>query len=369
MLSFIHISDLHIGKRLYGYDLHEDQKYMLNRIIGLVEERKPDIVLIAGDIYDRVIPSEESTALVSDLLQRLQSTGSEIFVIAGNHDPSEKLTYLSDIADKHGLHIVGNFNGKLEKRTVNNTDIYMLPYVRIADVRRYFPEDDIESLDDAVKVILNAADIDKERINVLIAHQFVMGATVSGSEDLMIGGESPLSCSIFSDFDYVALGHIHRAQNIGNANIRYSGSVLKYSVSEKGSKVALSGMISDDGNVDVEEIRLEPLHDVIIRKGSFSQIMANDSTDDYIYIILTDEIDVPDAVSALSSKFPRFLSMEYDNARTNSYLDINWLAAAEEERSPEEYFSELFESMTRKTMSDEQRNTLESVIAEIWGNA
>ena len=369
MLSFIHISDLHIGKRLSGYELHDDQEYMLRELVSIIEERKPDAVFIAGDVYDRINPAEESTALLSGFLERLQSGSSEIFVIAGNHDPEEKLSYLSNIVDKSGLHIQGRFSGVLEKRSIGNSDIYMLPYIRIADVRRYFPDNPIDSLSDAIKLVLDSVSVDKERINVLVAHQAVLGAVTGGSEDVSIGGETPIPSSVFSSFDYVALGHIHRAQPVGVKSVRYSGSMLKYSVAEREGKVVLYGKISDDGSLDIEEIKLKPLHDVVIRKGSFSEIMSGGSTDDYVHVILTDERDIPDALSSLSALFPRFLSLEYDNARTRSFSDSIVIGGDESERTPDEYFAELFEMMTRKKMSDEQKAVLDESIREIWGDA
>ena len=231
MFSFIHISDLHIGKKLHGYDLYEDQAYILDEIVSVIEERKPDAVLIAGDVYDRTAPSEEATSLLDGFMNRLYRTGSSIFMIAGNHDPAEKLSFLSDIVDSHGLHIAGKFNGHLEKRSLGDADIYMLPYIRLADGRRFFPDRDINSLADAVSTVIADAEIDKSRINILVAHQFVTGAAVSGSEDLMIGGEMPVPPEAFSDFDYVALGHIHRAQT--RTSTVFSTLILKKSLTER----------------------------------------------------------------------------------------------------------------------------------------
>lgn len=369
MFSFIHISDIHIGKKLHGYDLYEDQAYILDEIVSIIEERKPDAVLIAGDVYDRTAPSEEATSLLDGFMNRLYRTGSSIFMIAGNHDPAEKLSFLSDIVDSHGLHIAGKFNGHLEKRSLGDADIYMLPYIRLADGRRFFPDRDINSLADAVSTVIADAEIDKSRINILVAHQFVTGAGVSGSEDLMIGGEMPVLPEVFSDFDYVALGHIHRAQSAGASNIRYSGSPLKYSASERDGKAVIYGRIGGDRNLEIEEIRLHPLHDIVIRRGDFNSIMSESSTDDFIYVVLTDETDVPDAVSALSARFPRFLAMEYDNSRTRRLEDDVIIAGYEQERSPAEYYTELFSLIARKDISDEQRKCVEDSILEIWGNA
>ena len=365
--SFIHISDLHIGKKLNGYDLHEDQKYVLEKIVDIVRKRKPDAVLIAGDVYDRTNPSEDAIALLNDFLVKLQATGSEVFVIGGNHDPGEKLSFLSNIVDGSGLHIVGKFSGKLEKRSIGNVDIYLLPYICTCDVRRYFPDSPIESTSDALRVVLDSAPQDKDKINVLVAHQAVLGALSSGSEDSIIGGESPVPSSLFSDFDYVALGHIHRCQPVGCANIRYPGSMLKYSIDDAKEKFALYGKILDDGELEMEEIKLESIHDVVVLRGSFSSIVSGGSSDDYVAVVLTDETDVPDALPSLMGKFPRLLSMVYDNARSRTTSDIVFVGDDENERTPGEYFGELFEMIARKKIGKSQLDVLEDAIKEIWG--
>ena len=369
MLTFIHISDLHIGKKLYCYDLLDDQKYVLDKILSYIDEYKPDAVFISGDIYDRTNPSEEAIALLSEFLERLQASNSEVFVIAGNHDPGEKLSFLSSVVDKSGLHIMGKFKGKLEKRSIAGADIYMLPYIRTVDAKHYFPDSSIESLKDAMNIIFDSSPIDKSKINILLAHQAVIGAITSGSEDITIGGESPIPSSIFSDFDYVALGHIHRAQAVGKSNIRYSGSILKYSASEHEPKVAVYGRISDEGAVDIEELKLEPLHDVVIKKGTFNEIMSGKNTDDYVYVVLTDETDIPDAVSALMGRFPRFLAMEYQNTRTKNLSKSIVIGNTERERKPDEFFSELFEMMMKKKMSKEQESIIDCEIKRIWGKS
>lgn len=366
MFSFIHISDLHIGRKLNSYDLLEDQKYALGQIVRFVEDLRPDAVLIAGDVFDRINPSEEATALLGSFLEELQAGPAEVFVIAGNHDPVEKLSFLSGVVDKAGLHIVTVFHGVLEKRAVGDADIYMLPYIRTVDVRPFFPEEEIASVGDAVRLALSTATLDRGRTNVLIAHQSVLGAVNGGSEDVVIGGESPISSSLFSDFDYVALGHIHRAQCVGLSQSRYSGSMLKYSLSEKEDKVALYGKIADDGRLEVEELRLKSLHGVVTVRGLFSEVMAGESSQDYVHVVLTDERDVPDAQASLARKFPLLLSMEYDNGRTRaSSLDLP-LGPAPEERSPQDYFKELFEMMSGHSLDEEQSAVLEDAVRKVW---
>lgn len=366
MFSFIHISDLHIGKKLNSYDLLEDQKYVLDQIVGFVEDLRPDAVLIAGDVFDRINPSEEATAMLGSFLEELQAGPAEVFVIAGNHDPAEKLSFLSGVVDKAGLHIVTSFHGVLEKRAVGSADIYMLPYIRTVDVRPFFPEVEVTSVGDAVRLALSTARLDRDRTNVLIAHQSVLGALNGGSEDVVIGGESPVSPSLFCDFDYVALGHIHRAQCIGLSQIRYSGSMLKYSLAEKDGKVALYGKVADDGALEVEELRLRPLHDVVTVRGLFSEVMSAESCQDYVHVILTDERDVPDAQASLARKFPLLLSMEYDNERTRASSQDLPLGPAEEEHSPQDYFKELFEMMTGHSLDDGQSAVLEDAVRQVW---
>lgn len=366
MFSFIHISDLHIGRKLNSYDLLEDQKYALGQIVRFVEDLRPDAVLIAGDVFDRINPSEEATALLGSFLEELQAGPAEVFVIAGNHDPVEKLSFLSGVVDKAGLHIVTAFHGVLEKRAVGDADIYLLPYIRTVDVRPFFPEEEVASVGDAVRLALSTATLDRGRTNVLIAHQSVLGAVNGGSEDVVVGGESPISPSLFSDFDYVALGHIHRAQCVGLSQIRYSGSMLKYSLSEKEVKVAIYGKIADDGRLEVEELRLKSLHDVVTVRGLFSEVMAGGSSQDFVHVVLTDERDVPDAQTSLARKFPLLLSMEYDNGRTRASSQDLPLGPAPEERSPQDYFKELFEMMTGHSLDEEQSAVLEDAVRKVW---
>lgn len=368
MFTFIHISDLHIGKRLHNYDLLPDQRYIFKQIVSIVEEKRPDALFIAGDVYDKTNPTEEAVSLLDELLEALNKTGTEIFMIPGNHDPAEKLSYLSSIVDRMGVHIAKPYSGTLEKRSLKGVDIYMLPYVNLANGKRFFPDKEISSLEDVVRETIDASKVDGGRINILLAHQFVSGATKAGSEQI-IGGELPISASILYPFNYVALGHIHRAQTLGVSTIRYSGSPLKYSAKERDSKALVYGEVSQEGEVSVSLAPLKPLRDIAILKGPFDEVMANDSPNDYVYAVLTDETDIPDASPRLASKFKYFLALDYDNSRTRGECEDYTLSDIEEEKRPHEYFSELFTMLTGRKLSEDQEAVLNEAIEEIWGNA
>lgn len=366
MIKFIHLSDIHIGKKLYGYDLLEDQAFILSSVLEIVKDRRPDVVLLSGDVYDRTTPSEDAIALLNSFIADLHSLCSEIFVISGNHDPVEKLSYLSSVVDKMGVHIVTKATEYLEKRSVNNADIYCLPYIRSVDVKRIFPESDLSTVEDAIKEMIRNTSLDENKINILLSHQAVLGSSFSGSEDIVIGGDSPIDASVFNSFDYVALGHIHRAQSVGLSSVRYSGSPLKYSISEKEDKVVLYGEINDEKSLSIEEIKLKPLYDVVVKQGSFNEIMKDEDSENYVYVKLTDDNDIPDAVSFLRSKFPRFLSMEYVRGREEAELDLN-ISNDGEDIKPLSCFTELFEMTTKKKMSKEQEEIVEGLVNEIWG--
>ena len=372
MFSFIHISDLHIGRKLNSYDLLEDQKYALGQIVRFVEDLRPDAVLIAGDVFDRINPSEEATALLGSFLEELQAGPAEVFVIAGNHDPVEKLSFLSGVVDKAGLHIVTAFHGVLEKRAVGDADIYMLPYIRTVDVRPFFPEEEIASVGDAVRLALSTATLDRGRTNVLIAHQSVLGAVNGGSEDVVIGGESPISSSLFSDFDYVALGHLHIPQQVSRQTIRYSGSPLKYSASEAHTP---KGMVLADirgkGDVRLETVPLVPRRDLRVLRGRVEDLISAglddaESRDDYIIAELSDQPG--QALSEFYKVYPNTMSVSVRSRNRPSGAHGAVTPDPLGNMGQMDLFTEFFRSVTGKELTGYQTDILRDCI-ETGGEA
>lgn len=375
-MRFLHISDLHIGKRLHEFPLAEEQRYMLERVLDIVDERQPNGVLISGDVYDKSIPSTDAVGMFDDFLVALCDRGVRTFVIAGNHDSAERLSFGSRIMASGGVHICGSYNGETVPITVLNGEeecnVYMLPFVRPASVRRFF-DCEIESYTDALAAVIERMNIDPKRNNILLAHQMVVGAECSGSEDVSVGGVDGVSASVFEKFDYVALGHIHRAQRCGSERVRYCGSPMKYSLSEAtDTKSAILLTLSRSGELTTEQIPIPPLHDMHRLRGSYDELMSREFyegkpyREDYVGITLTDEDDVPDAMARLHTVYHRLLTISYDNNRTrngNTTAD----GASSCSVSPCQLFSEFYELRNGRPLGADAEEHVKDIIDEIWG--
>lgn len=374
-MKFLHISDLHIGKRLNELSLIEDQKYILDLIISEAGANKVDAVLIAGDVYDKSVPTTEAVTLFDEFLVGLSALKIPVFVISGNHDSPERLAFGSRLIEASGVYISAVYNGVCEPVTLKDEFgeccIYMLPFVKPATVRRVFPEAGIEDYTDAVRVAIENMNIDESKRNLLIAHQFVTGAEKSDSEDISVGGLDNVDASVFSPFDYVALGHIHRPQS-STDRVRYCGTPLKYSFSEAEHKKSLTIVtLKEKGNVQIEEIPLTPLRDMVCIRGSYAEIMSSGRQDashreSFVRVTLTDEEEIPDAIAGLRTVYPNIMELRYDNTRTRNIgkvegtVDIN-------NRSPLDLVSEFYSLRNGKDMSEEQTAIVEKLIEEIWG--
>ena len=378
-MKFVHLGDLHIGKRVNDFLMLNDQEYVLEQIIDIIGKEKIDGVLIAGDVYDKQVPSLEAINLFDDFLTRIANMDVKVFIISGNHDSAERLSFAGRLIEKSGVYIAPMYEGNVIKHTVKDEygdiDIYMLPYVKPVHVKKYYPDREIDSYNDALKCVMESVDIDEKKRNIIVAHQFVTGATVCDSEELSIGGLENVDASIFDKFDYVALGHIHGAQKVQRDTLRYSGTPLKYSFSEINHKKSVTIVdIKDkkDNEVDIciELKELKPLHDMRKLKGGYDEITLkenyiNTDTRDYMHIILTDEEDIPDAIGKLRAIYPNIMKLEYDNARTrsNNKLDI---VNRIEEKTPLDLFKELYELQNNQEVSDEQEQYLRDIF-EIIG--
>lgn len=378
-MKFVHLGDLHIGKRVNDFLMLNDQEYVLEQIIDIISKEKIDGVLIAGDVYDKQVPSLEAIKLFDDFLTRIANMDVKVFIISGNHDSAERLSFAGRLIEKSGVYIAPMYEGNVIKHTVideyGDIDIYMLPYVKPVHVKKYYPDREIDSYNDALKCAMESVDIDEKKRNIIVAHQFVTGATVCDSEELSIGGLENVDASIFDKFDYVALGHIHGAQKVQRDTLRYSGTPLKYSFSEINHKKSVTIVdIKDkkDNEVDIciDLKELKPLHDMRKLKGGYDEITLkenyiNTDTRDYMHIILTDEEDIPDAIGKLRAIYPNIMKLEYDNARTrsNNKLDI---VNRIEEKTPLDLFKELYELQNNQEVSDEQEQYLRDIF-EIIG--
>jgi DNA repair protein SbcD/Mre11 len=374
-MKLLHLSDLHIGKRVNEFSMLEDQEYILIRIINIVDEEKPDGIMIAGDIYDKSIPSAESVQLFDDFLVRLSARDIPVFVISGNHDSPERIAFGGRLMNRSGVYMAPVFDGNIVpvelKDEFGRVNVFMLPFVKPANVRRYYPESGIETYTDAAKTVIDDLTIDPAERNVLIAHQFVTGAVRCESEDVSVGGLDNVNADVFDVFDYVALGHIHSPQNIGKDTVRYCGTPLKYSFSEAGHQKSVTiAELSEKGKTAVRTVPLDPKRDMREIKGTYMDVTAREyykdtDTEDYIHVTLTDEEDIPDAIGKLRSIYPNIMKLDYDNKRTRTNAGVS---AAEDvqQRSPLELFEEFFEKQNNQKMTDEQKRFASGLIEKIW---
>ena len=310
----------------------DDQAFILQQILGIIDEAQPDAVLIAGDVYDKSVPSAEAVTLFDDFLVKLSKRKLPVLVISGNHDSPERLSFGSRLLDASGIHISPVYNGVIRPIVLHDAygpvSFWVLPFLKPAHVKRFFPEGDIESYTDACRAAVSHMDIDRSARNILLTHQFVTGAQTCESEELSVGGTDNVDASIFDCFDYVALGHIHNPQNIGSNRIRYCGTPLKYSFSEAAHQKSVTLVtLGEKGELHLELYPLRPKHDLRETRGSFAEVTdrtfyTNTPTDDYLHVILTDEDDVPEAVGKLRLIYPNLMKLSYDNTRTREDNDL-----------------------------------------------
>lgn len=376
-MKFLHLSDLHLGKRVNEFSMLEDQEYILTKIINIIDEEKPEGVIIAGDVYDKSVPSAEAVELFDDFLVRLAKRNLKVFVISGNHDSAERIAFGGRLMDKSGIYMSPVFDGKVEPITLTDNcgdvNIYMLPFIKPSNVRRFYPENEIVTYTDAVKTVIDNMEIDTSKRNVLVTHQFVTGAVRSESEDISVGGTDNVDASVLECFDYVALGHIHRSQKCGGGEyIRYSGTPLKYSFSEANDKKTVTVMeMNDKGNISLDFIPLIPKRDMVEIKGTYDELTLKsfyENTtyqDDYIHITLTDEEDIPDVLTKLRVIYKNIMKLDYDNKRTRTMNEISG-AGDVKEKTPFEHFSEFYELQNGQPLSEEQTEFVSDIIEQLW---
>ena len=371
-MKFIHLSDLHIGKRVNEFSMIEDQKFILNEILKIIDDETPDAVIIAGDVYDKSIPSTEAVELLDSFLVRLSKRHTEVFIISGNHDSPERLTFGARLIDSSGIHIAPVYNGEITPYRVKDVNIWLLPFIKPAHVRRFFDDEPIESYTDAMRVAINHMQVNDDERNILVTHQFVTGSSRTESEDISVGGADNIDASVFDVFDYVALGHIHRPQSCGSERIHYCGTPLKYSFSEANDKKSVTvGELNDDGQMTIRLVPLNPLHDMVELKGRYDELVNKsfyENTtyqEDYTHITLTDEDDIPDAVSKLRTIYHNLMKLDYDNLRTRTNNIINGANEAEN-KSPIELFDDFYIERNGQALNDEQTAFLQAIIEDIW---
>lgn len=374
-MKLIHLSDLHLGKRVNEFSMLEDQQYILTEILQIIDREKPDGVMIAGDVYDKSVPSAEAVALLDDFLVRLAKRDLQVFLISGNHDSPERMAFGGRLMTQSGVHLAPVYDGKVSPITLTDNygpvNLYLLPFLKPAHVRRCFPEREILTYTDALAAAIEAMGVDTAQRNVLVTHQFVTGAARCDSEEISVGGTDNVDVSVFEPFDYVALGHIHGPQQVGRETVRYCGTPLKYSFSEaKHQKSVTVVELGEKGAVSVRTVPLTPMRDLAELRGTYEELTFRGFYDgtsyprDYVHITLTDEEDIPDAVSKLRIIYPNLMKLDYDNKRTRAGIVLE--GAEDQQRSPLELLEEFYEKQNGQPMGEEQRAFAKSLMERIW---
>ena len=375
-MKLIHLSDLHLGKRVNEYSMLEDQEYILIKILQVIDDEQPDGVLIAGDIYDKAVPSAEAVRLFDVFLVRLAQRKLQVFVISGNHDSPERIAFGSRIMDAGGIHLSPVYDGKIQPITLNDAYgeicIYMLPFIKPVHVRRFHEDVEILSYTDAVRCTIRDMNLDAAKRNILVTHQFVTGAVRSESEEISVGGADNVDAEVFEPFDYTALGHIHSPQNCGSQRVRYCGTPLKYSFSEARDQKSVTVVeLMEKGRISVRTVPLIPRFDLVELRGTYDELTLRSYyehtswQEDYTHITLTDEEDIPDAIGKLRTVYHHLMKLDYDNTRTRSNTQI--LGDTEvETKTPYELFAEFYALQNNQSMSEDQSAYMKELIEKTW---
>lgn len=373
-MKLLHLSDLHIGKRVYEFSMLEDQKYILGEILGIVDRERPDGVLLAGDIYDKTVPSGEAVQVLDGFLTALADRGIPVFLISGNHDSPERIAFGAEIMSGRGVYVSPVYDGTGRSVVMEDqygpVTIWLLPFLKPAVVRHAFPDQEIGTYEDAVRTAVERLEVDTGTRNVLVSHQFVTGAFRCESEEVSVGGLDQVGVSVFAPFDYVALGHIHSPQHVGRETVRYCGTPLKYSFSEVSQEKSVTMVeLFEKGTIRVSQIPLRPLRDMRKLRGTYMEVTSRDfykemNTEDYVQITLTDEDDIPEGIRKLRTVYPNLMRLEYDNRRTREDREVE-AGSQEKDRTPLELLEEFYELQNNQPMNREQKELAEKTIQKI----
>ena len=374
-MKLIHLSDLHLGKRVNDFSMMEDQEYILSAIMQVIDAEQPDGVILAGDIYDKPIPSAEAVELFDRFLARLAERKFPVFVISGNHDSPERIAFGGRIMKNSNIFLSPVYEGKTEPVELRDeygpVRFYLLPFIKPTHVRRYHPEAEIATYTDAIRTAVSDMEIDPNVRNVLITHQFVTGSARRESEEISVGGSENVDASVFEPFDYVALGHLHSPQNCGTERVRYCGTPIKYSFSEVNDKNSITvAELGKKGDLLIRTVPLKPLRDWVELKGTYLELTLRsfyENTswrDDYVRITLTDEEDIMDAIGKLRMIYRNIMNLSYDNTRTRTNREIG-KAEEIERKTPLELFDEFYHKQNNQHMNAEQEQFVKDLIEKM----
>lgn len=368
-MKFFHLADLHLGIRLFEYSMLEDQAFFLEGLLDLLQKERPNALLLSGDIYDTATPSAETVHLFDSFLTRVSALSVKVFILAGNHDSADRLSFGASMMEKGGVYLSPAYRAPLVPVTLTDefgeVEVLMLPFVRAADVRRVYPEEKTDTVTDAVAAALRGA-YHKEGVRrILLSHQLV----TDGAEDgFAVGGADNVDLSVYRDFCYTALGHLHTARTLSDGHTRYAGSPLAYSFGEAGREKSFTEVVLDGtGAVQIIERPITPLRPLSELRGSFAELMAGtaEGACAYYRVILTDEEDIPDALSELRKRYPYVFQLSYDNARTRAAA-ADFSEGELPTRDPQELFSELYEKQNGRPPSREEAELLSDFVREVF---
>lgn len=374
-MKLIHLSDLHLGKRVNEFSMLEDQRHILSQITAMVEAERPDAVLIAGDVFDKPTPSAEAVTLLDSFLVDLSSLACPVFLISGNHDSPERLAFGGRLMAGSGIHLAPVYDGQVRPFLLQDSHgtvaLYLLPFLKPAQLRRVFPDAELDSYTDALRTAIAAMNLDPQARNVLVTHQFVTGATRSESEEISVGGTDNVDASVFDPFDYVALGHLHSPQTVGRETLRYCGTPLKYAFSELKEKSVTVVELGEKGDTKVRTLPLTPLRAMVELRGCYEELTRRSFyehtsyQEDYVHITLTDEMDIPEAMGKLRTIYHKLMKLSYDNGRTRAAASTQ-TGEREPPASPLALLEEFYQAQNGASLSSEQRRFAQSLMEEIW---
>ncbi len=380
-MKLFHLSDLHLGKRLNEYSLIDDQRHILNQTLTMMDDESPDALMICGDVYDKAMPSAEAVSLFDDFLWEVSKRRIPTLIISGNHDSPERLSFGSRIMERSQVYLSRSYEPNGTPVTLDDefgpVNFFLLPFVKPINVQRAlmeeFPEeaDAIRTYTDALRAAIGHMNVDTTERNVLLAHQFVVGGVTSESENRNVGGLDQVDADVFDPFDYVALGHLHGPQRIARDTLRYSGTPLKYSLSEEHHHKSVTVVeLGAKGEVDLRFLPLVPLRDLRSIRGTYDEVTLKDNyhntnTEDYVHVTLTDEDDIPNAIDRLRSVYPNILGLRYDNLRMSQSARVE-VEEQVEQLTPTELFAQFFELQNNQPLSDAQRALVKTIIEHVW---
>ena len=374
-MKFLHLADLHLGKRVNGFSMLEDQAYILRQILTILDDERPDGVLIAGDVYDKPVPPTEAVELLDGFLTELCTRGVPVLLISGNHDSADRIAFGSALLQSSRVYVSPVFSGAPVPIPLTDEygtlDVYLLPFLKPAMVRHVWPDEPVESYNDALACVLDHCSPDPARRSVLVAHQFVAGAASCESEEPSVGGIDWVDAALFDKFDYVALGHLHSPQKVGRDTLRYCGTPLKYSFSEASQHKSVTFVeLGEKGSVTIAAEPLVPRHDLRELRGSYMELTdrrnyEGTAVDDYLHITLTDEQDIPEALARLRVIYPNLMRLDYDNLRTREDQEITAPERAES-ITPLEHFSAFYQLQNNQPLTAAQAAFCQQLIESIW---